>query len=311
MADRNRAGLGTEYSSVRVEPGNYEIFDGDTILFKNGFTIAGKDRVHLHGVDAPELGQTFTSTEELVGYQPYIQVGSRHFHSPPVGSEIPAGELAKEHLDYMCRGGTRALRISNMFWDRFYTSDPNKRQTGNIYADVRAWRGPGSLVNLNFSMVGGGYARVHTYYSDEHLATENYARQRHRRMLNRRTGLWAFLKEDEEEWSPMAWRREQRQKEVLDDDESSETTDRLDPNESWINLSDEEYAKLSPERKAHVDRLRRELREQRERVAHEKVEDEREAREAAEVAAREAEGVIEEESDVESEGEGQSQGQSS
>ena len=246
MASRNREGLGGEYHRVVVQPENYEILDGDTIGFRNGFEIAGRNRVHLHGIDAPELEQTLTVTEDFSGNPyPHIDVAYQRIGLPAVGDEMPIGTMAKQALEHLC--DSQPIEIYNMFWDRFYSAEHG---TGNIYADVRAWsrrygRSSGTLLNL--SMVGAGLAMVHTYYSDQHLSSQAFSRKRHARLSNRRTGFWAFLRDDEEDFLPRTWRRNQRLRDRLDehhDEETSETGDRLDPNESWVEEDGERVGRV-------------------------------------------------------------------
>ena len=262
MATRNREGLGGERHKVTVR--NYEVVDGDTIRFTDDFRIAGKDRVHLHGVDAPEMGHIITP-----GHNGHFDHAGGRFHFR-AGQEVDVGEVARRHMEHLC--DEQPIDIYNMFWDRFYSApdpdNPDKRQTGNIYADVSAHSrqyGAGSRTNLNFTMVGIGFARVHTYYDDKHIDTEEWAKRY-------RSGIWGLLPLNEE-WSPLAWRREQRKQRELDrhhEEESSETTDRLVLNEEWASISDEDYAKLSDANKAKVDAIRENLRKTRERIEWEK-----------------------------------------
>lgn len=204
MANRNREGLGPSYKHLLVEPHQYTVYDGDTLLFKEGFTIAGRDRLHLHGIDAPELDQTLTVTEDLSRF-PYLTIAHRRRAVPAVGDEVPIGVWAKEGLEALL--DRQPIELYNLFWDRFYSAEHN---TGSLYGDVQAWSryfGRHNRTRVNLSMVGAGLAMVHTYYATDHLIYEQEARQRNSREDNTRRGFWMFLAADEEDFSPARYRQ--------------------------------------------------------------------------------------------------------
>ena len=187
---------------VFIEKGDYAVHDGDTILLLNGVNLAGKDRVHLHGVDAPELDQTMTITENTAGG--FFEMCGQKVWSMEMGSEFPIGEVAKRHLEHLIDG--QRLWIRNAFWDRFVSIEhigtPANR--GNIYASVNAevegypWYA--CTTNLNHTMIGVGAARMHSTFTQKHADTEDFARRR-------KMGFWALGQFD----PPAKWRKAQRE----------------------------------------------------------------------------------------------------
>lgn len=223
MATRHRQGLPGARQETRIQPDQYEIIDGDTLALVGEFRIAGRDRLHLHGVDAPELEQTLQVTEDLSGSSVPLEVAYQRIARPAVGATVAIGTLAQQALTHLCDG--QPLDVSNLFWDDTYTEEDN---TARLYGDVRAHSrqyGASSRTQVNTSMIYAGLAMVHTYHTQQHQQGQTFARQRSPRLGNLRSGFWTFLQGDDEDFSPAAWRRAQQAPDPMDQQEPTETTD--------------------------------------------------------------------------------------
>lgn len=117
--------------------GRAEVVDGDTIL------VAG-ERVRLHGIDAPELDQTFW----------------RH------GEQIVCGTMASAALEALTAGVK--LRCEVVERDRH----------GRLVAKVFSPNG----VDIGRRLVSSGWAVAYRHYSTDYVAAENEARKAKRGM---------------------------------------------------------------------------------------------------------------------------------
>ena len=127
-----------KYSISNLELiGKVFVTDGDTVK-------KGQLKIRLHGIDAPESGQTCKSSEDKI---------------------------------YNCGQKSKLFLKSLINNNNVYCKSKNKDRYGRLIAICYA-----NKINLNSAMVKEGWAIAYRYYSDDYISEENNAKKNNRGM---------------------------------------------------------------------------------------------------------------------------------